>query len=183
MAPRTTRYVALLRGVNVGGQSLIGKAALVACFEGLGLVEVSTYIQSGNVLFSSSEQAAALGPRIEAALSEALRRPARVALRTHAQLRRIVEAAPAGFGERPAVRRYDVLFLMPPLTPAAALAAAPVRAGVDEVAAGPGVLFYSRLAAKASQSRMSRIVSLPMYQDMTIRNWNTTTKLLALLEG
>jgi hypothetical protein len=56
-----------------------------------------------------------------------------------------------------------------------------VKPGVDQAFAGRGVLYLSRLVARASQSRLSRIVALPEYRQMTIRNWNTTTRLLALL--
>jgi uncharacterized protein (DUF1697 family) len=45
------------------------------------------------------------------------------------------------------------------------------------------VIYFSRLIRKASQSRLSRIVGLPIYKNMTIRNWNTATKLLALMEA
>ena len=56
-----------------------------------------------------------------------------------------------------------------------------VRRGVDRVFAGEGVLYFSRLISKATQSYLSRIVGTPPYKNMTIRNWNTTTKLLELL--
>jgi uncharacterized protein (DUF1697 family) len=59
----------------------------------------------------------------------------------------------------------------------------PTKAGVDQVYAGPGVLYFSRLISRASQSRLSRIVSMPIYQNMTIRNWNTTLKLLQMMDG
>ena len=49
--------------------------------------------------------------------------------------------------------------------------------------AGPGVLYFARLSARRTQSRMSRIVGTPEYQLMTIRSWTTTTKLLGLLEA
>jgi uncharacterized protein (DUF1697 family) len=58
----------------------------------------------------------------------------------------------------------------------------PLKEGVDAAWAGPGVVYTSRVAAKATQSRMSRIVALPIYKSVTIRNWNTTTKLLALMD-
>ena len=57
------------------------------------------------------------------------------------------------------------------------------KQGVDQAHAGTGVLYFSRLISKASQSQLSRLVSLPIYKSMTIRNWNTTTKLLQLLES
>ena len=49
--------------------------------------------------------------------------------------------------------------------------------------AGPGVLYFSRLISKASQSRLSKIVSSPIYKSVTIRNWNTTTKLLQMMDA
>ncbi len=182
MPRRPSRYVALLRGVNVGGKNLVPMAALKAFFEAEGLGDVATYIQSGNVLFTSAEPGGALVARLEAGLSEAFGYDASVVLRSRDELRRVVAGAPAGFGARPALHRYDVIFLKEPLSADEALAAAPVRPGVDRVAAGEGVLYYSRLVAKASQSRMSRITALPVYRRMTIRNWTTTTRLLELME-
>ena len=176
------RYVALLRGINVGGKNLIGMPALKAFFEAQGFAGVATYIQSGNVVFTSSEGSAALVARIEAGLSEAFAYPASVVLRSRQQLRRIVEGAPAGFGARPALYRYDVIFLKEPLSASEALERAPARPGVDQVFSGSGVLYFSRLVRKASESRMSRITALPIYRQMTIRNWNTTTRLLELLD-
>jgi ribosomal protein S13 len=57
------------------------------------------------------------------------------------------------------------------------------KPGVDRVFAGEGVLYYSRLISKASQSQLSRVVGKPAYKNMTIRNWNTTSKLLQLMEA
>ena len=57
-----------------------------------------------------------------------------------------------------------------------------LREGVDRVWPGAGVLYFDRFAERSSQSRLSRIVSTPQYQRMTIRNWSTTTKLLAMLD-
>ncbi len=179
---RMSRYVALLRGINVGGKNLIPMPALAAFFEAQGLAEVATYIQSGNVLFTSGERSAALVERLEAGLTRAFAYPACVVLRSREQLRRVVDEAPAGFGTRPAHYRYDVLFLKDSLPAAEALARAPAKPGVDQVSAGRGVLYFSRLVAKASQSRMSRITGLAVYQQMTIRNWNTTTRLLELMQ-
>ena len=176
--------VALLRGINVGGQNLIKMTELVVCFEALGFRDVSTYIQSGNVLFESPASArAALTRRIEQALAKRFKYRASVVLRSARQLRRIVTRAPKGFGAHPAKYRYDVIFLKEPLTAAAAMKSVPIKERVDQAHAGTGVLHFSRLISKASQSRLSRIASLSMYQSMTIRNWNTTTTLLRLMEG
>ena len=57
-----------------------------------------------------------------------------------------------------------------------------LREGVDRAWAGTGVLYFDRLAERASQSRLSRLVSTPQYQRMTIRNWAITCTLLGMLD-
>jgi len=177
------RYVALLRGINVGGKNLIKMPTLKACFEANGFDDVATYIQSGNVLFTSSAPAAGLEGRIEAMLGAAFGYDATVVVRSHRQLRSIVEGAPKGFGAERAMYRYDVIFLKGPLSARAAMAHVPTNPAVDRAYAGTGVLYFSRLTARATASRLNKIVSTPIYQSVTIRNWNTTTKLLALLDA
>lgn len=181
--PATT-WIALLRGINVGGGNIIPMAALRACVSRAGMADVASYIQSGNLVFEAPRgDAAGLLRRLESAISTAFPPyQARLVLRTGAQLRRIVEEAPGGFGTEPDRFRYDVVYLRPALTAAKALPQVPARAGVDTVAAGPGVLYFSRLVARVTQSQIARLASLPVYQEMTIRNWNTTTRLLAMVE-
>jgi uncharacterized protein (DUF1697 family) len=57
-----------------------------------------------------------------------------------------------------------------------------VKPGVDRAVAGDGVLYFSRLIARASQSHLARIVGTPVYRHMTIRNWNTSSRLLGLMQ-
>jgi len=186
-AAARSRYVALLRGINVGGNNLIKMAALKATFEGLGFEDVATYIQSGNVVFSARGgrrgAAAKLTAHIEPALAAQFSYRASAVVVSHEEMRAIVTRAPAGFGAAPAKYRYDVIYVKAPLTAAAALPEVPVKPGVDQASAGPGVLYFSRLISKATQSRLGKIVGLPLYQSITIRNWNTTTALLRLLDG
>jgi uncharacterized protein (DUF1697 family) len=180
-----TQYLALLRGINVGGANMIRMAALKTCFEASKLKKVATYIQSGNVLFEAAESdSAKLVKKIEDTLSKTFSPyKGRIVLCSHAELKRIVQKAPKGFGSQPQKYRYDVLFLKEPLSVADAMKSVTTKAGVDSVSTGPDVLYFSRLAAKASQSQLTRIISLPVYQNMTIRNWNTTSKLLALMDA
>jgi|SRR5688572_7874172 len=178
-----TRYVALLRGINVGGKNLIGMPALKACFEAQGFADVGTYIQSGNVIFTSNEKSSVLVARIESVLSKTFGYAASVVLRSQQQLRAVVEQAPTGFGARPDLYRYDVIFVKDPLTAAEARESVPAKAGVDEVFAGKGVLYFSRLIETAAQSHLARLTAKPIYKQLTIRNWNTTTRLLALMDA
>lgn len=176
-------YVALLRGINVGGNNLIRMPALKACFEAEGFGDVATYIQSGNVLFRAGRaNQRALTAQIEKALSNTFAYQSRVVVRSFAQMKAIVEEAPKGFGRQPTAYRYDVIFLKDPLTPDEAMKSVSAKPGVDRVVAGDSVLYFSRLISKAAQSHLSRVVGTPPYQNMTIRNWNTTATLLDLMK-
>jgi uncharacterized protein (DUF1697 family) len=111
------RYLALLRGINVGGKNLIKMAELAACFENLGFTEVRTYIQSGNVIFCAHEpDQGKLTGLLEDALSKTFKYDSRVVLRSYEELKDIVAQAPDGFGSDPSTYRYDVIFLKEPLT-------------------------------------------------------------------
>lgn len=177
-------YVALLRGINVGGNNIIKMTDLAATFQALGFDRVRTYIQSGNVIFATPDaDQAGLTARIEEALSAAFAYSSRVVLRSHDQLAAVVAQAPTGFGSEPDLYRYDVLFLKEPLTAPEAMPWMSEREGVDRIAPGEGVVYASRLISRASQSHISRVISSPIYQNLTIRNWNTTTKLLHMMEN
>ena len=175
------KYVALIRGINVGGNHLIKMLDLKACFEAQGLKEVATYIQSGNVVFSAGAKPADIARRLEAALHATFDCRTKVVLRSQQEISAIVGRAPRGFGKQPDKYRYDVIFLNAPLTAQEAMTKVSTKEGVDEARAGTGVLYFSRLISKASQSKLARVASLPIYKDMTIRNWRTTTTLLQMM--
>jgi uncharacterized protein (DUF1697 family) len=178
--PAGVQYLALLRGINVGGKNLVRMADLRAAFEEMELADVATYIQSGNVLFRAPRQKReALAARVESSLSARFGIELKVVLVTAAHLKDVIEGAPRGFGGD--AYRCDVLFLRKPLTVTKALSAVDLRDGVDSVWPGRDVLYFSRLDAKASSSRISKFASRPEYKNVTIRSWTTTKKLHALL--
>ncbi len=176
------QYLALLRGVNVGGKNPVKMADLRATFEEMGFDKVATYINSGNVLFRAPRQKRAqIATRLESELSKRFGIELKVVVVTEAQLRAVVEAAPRGFGAD--THRCDVIFLRAPLTVKRAFAVVEMKEGVDEAWAGKGVLYYSRLDARASSSRLSKLMMRPEYKEMTIRSWSTTKKLLLLMDS
>jgi uncharacterized protein (DUF1697 family) len=182
-APMHTTYLALLRGINVGGRNRILMADLRACFEAAGYVDVRTYIQSGNVVFrAAGSEREAVRSSVERMLAAAFDYNATVELRDQAEMQAVITSAPTGFGDDTDTLHYDVLFLLPPLRPEEALDALTLREGVDVAWTGPGVVYATRVRAMAAKSGLTRIASHPFYQRVTIRNWNTTTRLLALME-
>jgi uncharacterized protein (DUF1697 family) len=179
-----TQYVALLRGINVGGKNIIKMADLKDCLSACGFANVATYIQSGNVLFEAHEiDQAKIGLKVNETLAKTFGYRTPVLLRSYRELSEIVARAPEGFGSELETYRYEVIFLRAPFSSAEAMESVVTREGVDVVTPGVGVLYFRRLISRASQSYISRLVAMPAYQSMSIRNWNTTTKLLALMEA
>ncbi len=177
------KYLALLRGINVGGNNLISMAELRACLENAGLEKVTTYIQSGNVLFeSSARNVSRLAQKIESALTAQFGYDALIVLISEDALGAVVEGAPERFGMDPGIYRYDVIFLRPPVRGPDLLPTINLKEGVDEAFANEHVVYCRRLISRAGQSRLSKLVSHPDYKSMTIRNWNTTSKLHRLMK-
>lgn len=178
-----TGYVALLRGINVGGKNKVAMADLRDAFAGAGFDDVGTYIASGNVLFRTERPATTLEDEIESVLEKQFGMPLVVVVRSHLQVRAMVDQAPADFVVLNGTHHRDAAFLKLPLTPEEAMGVVQLREGVDQAWAGKGVVYFARLSAERQRSLMSRIVGTPAYQLMTIRSWSTTSHLLALLDN
>jgi uncharacterized protein (DUF1697 family) len=106
------RYVALLRAINVGGHSVVTMAKLRALFERFGAREVSTYIQSGNVLFTATEaNREKLARALEAHLSRALKTNVRAFLFARAELEKAAAGNPFEPARHEKVQRCHLMFL------------------------------------------------------------------------
>jgi uncharacterized protein (DUF1697 family) len=179
-----TRYLVLLRGINVGGKNPVPMARLRELLEELGYSDIATYIASGNVVLRSDRPAAEIQAQIEEALPRTFRLHSElvaVLVLTHAQLQAVIDHKPDGFGAQPDTFHSDVIFLMG-IDAETALTAFDPRAGVDTVWPGKGVIYSQRLSAERTKSRLNKVMSSPLYKSMTIRNWATTTALLDLLD-
>lgn len=173
------RYVCLMRGVNVGGKTKVVMADLRAAFEHAGFEQVSTYINSGNVLFTAPQAPASeLIERCERLTGAATGLDLRVTVVSHDVLRQVIAAAPDGWGDDER-RRYHVLFVRPPATAAELLAKIAIDPDVETLAAGPGVLYWDSSVERV-RSR-STFASKAADRDLTARNQNTVVKLDALL--
>jgi uncharacterized protein (DUF1697 family) len=176
-------FVVLLRGINVGGKNKIPMADLKLCLEDLGFGNVTTYIQSGNVLLQSDLDAKTIGPKIQSMLSQKFTLDnsiIKVLVVTKSQLKAVIDNKPEGFGDQPEKYHSDVIFLLG-IDAEHAMQVFDPREGVDRVWPGDGVIYSQRLSELRTKSRLNKIVGTLPYKSMTIRNWNTTTKLLSLL--
>jgi len=175
-------HVALLRGINVGGKNLVRMADLAEAFSEAGFDHVRTVLASGNVVFGAKGASRALEPQIERALRARFGVDIAVLVRSRAELAKVVDGAPEGH-DSPSLRS-DVFFLKHPLTAKQAMAELPpLNDDVDTIAAGTGVLYFSRVKATATKTRVQAFMTKPLFKQVTVRTWNTTTKLLALLDA
>src|SRR6266699_301993 len=125
-------YVAFLRGINVGGKAIVSMAAIKEALVDLGLSDVRTYINSGNVIFSTrASETQKLGAKIEKALEE----------RTGMPIRKLVDAIPRNWVDDKTMRTY-VLLLWKELDDGKVLERLPVRPGVDNVRYAPGAVIW-----------------------------------------
>ena len=176
------KYVAFLRAINVGGRNLMRMADVRACLEQCEFQRVSTYIQSGNVLFDSNmSDVMTLTTTIEKAFADTFGHTAGVFVRRHRQMKKIVAEAPPEW-KKGSTLRCNVAFLRKPLTSSKAVAAIEPKPGVDSINAGDGVVYMSTVMTRLKQSAFPRIVGKPIYRDMTIRSFTTCQKILALMD-
>jgi uncharacterized protein (DUF1697 family) len=180
-----TRYLVLLRGINVGGRNKVAMAALRELLESHGHTEISTYIASGNVILRSDRSATMIKRELEEALPRAFKLDSEliaVLVLTLAQLQAVVRKRPKGFGDKPDTYNCDAIFLMG-IEASTAMKVFDPRPGVDEVWPGVGVIYSQRLSAQRTKSRLGKIVGTPAYKSMTIRSWATTMALLERMEA
>jgi uncharacterized protein (DUF1697 family) len=169
-----TRYVALLRGVNVGGVT-VRMADLTEVVQGLGYDDVKTVLASGNVLLTTADAASTVKKKLEAALRERFGYEAWVHVLTQAKIRAIVKAYPF---KRTADRHAYVVFVVKPEV-RAELLAVDLDPDVDEVASGEGVLYWSTPKGSTLDSAMGKAQSAGKHKQwLTTRNLNTLEKLL-----
>lgn len=183
MANNSTRFLALLRGINVGGKNIIAKDDLKKCFENLGLTGVRTYIQSGNVLFRSGAASVKnLTTRIELALSQEFDYAAQAVVLSHKKYQTELQAAHKNWGADD-TRKHNALFLLGGLKPAKVMAALPSPIEkYEQVGVGRSTIFWSASRKYLGKTTMMKLASTPIYKQMTVRNHNTTLKLLALFD-
>jgi uncharacterized protein (DUF1697 family) len=177
------RRVALLRGINVGGKSLIRMNDLRACVEEAGHRDVSTYIASGNVLFDSRERnVPKLEAQLEAAIQQRFGLRLRVVVRDARELERLVDELPSHWFGNDSLR-VNVAFLARGVDPAKLSHDLPPREGVDEVAIAGRDFSWATRRDALTRSALRKVTSHPAYKDLTIRNLRTTLKLRDLVNG
>jgi uncharacterized protein (DUF1697 family) len=175
----TKTFVALLRGVNVGGRSMVPMAELRTLLSSLGLQDVQTYIQSGNVVFRAPGTANRLAPRIERELAAGFDVEPAVILRTPAELERIARSNPYLTGDAD-VSKLHVVFLDRPPTKRAVAKLDPDRSPSDELTVARREI-YLHLPKGAGRTKLTLdYLERTLGVRGTQRSWKTLLKLIEL---
>jgi uncharacterized protein (DUF1697 family) len=171
-----TRFVALLRGVNVGGIT-VKSAPLAAMARDLGLQDVRTVLASGNLVFGADEDAPALKRRIEKALGDTFGYDAWIVLTTADHVASVIDAYP--FDERDGYQPYAVFGSDRKVLDEILEAAAGLPEGDDKVAPGDGVIYWECPRGSTLHTPFSKLIGKARYRSTTTnRNLRTLRKLV-----
>lgn len=176
-------FVALLRGINVGGKNKVDMKQLKAAFEEAGMTSVRTYINSGNVIFSSTNRSRArLAEQLEDAIADTFGFHVDVLVRDLKSMKAIVKALPKTW-VNDASMKCDVMFLWGDVARASVVKELAIKPEIEEVKYIAGALIW-RVDRKAiTRSGQMKLARSPLYKRMTIRNCNTARKLVELMEA
>jgi uncharacterized protein (DUF1697 family) len=175
-------YVALLRGINVGGNKIVRMKDLKAVFEATGMTGVQTYINSGNVIFNSKRRdRQRLVRSLESAIRERFGFEINLLLRDINRMRSVVRAIPEHW-TNDATMKCDIMFLWEELDRSSVVKQLTIKPKVDDVRYASGAVIWCVDRKNVTKSGMIKLVGTPLYKQMTVRNCNTTRKLLALME-
>lgn len=175
-------YVALLRGINVGGKTKVEMAKLKVTFEQLGFEHVKTYINSGNVIFESeSTDAAKLVKQIETAITRDFNLAVPILLRSQPEIKKLVKAIPDNWVNNSAMK-CDVMFLQPEIDKPKILEQIPHNPDIEDVAYYPGAVVWRIDRDKVARGKVLKIIGSEVHKKLTVRNPNTVRKLCEMMQ-
>lgn len=176
------KYVALLRGINVGGDRKVDMNRLRTTFERVGLDEVRTYINSGNVIFSARPADA---PNLKRALERAIKVDfgfaVKVLLRDANEMAALLEELPDDWANDDAAK-CDVIFLGEDVDSPEVLEQLVIKPDIDDVRYVPGAVLWRVERPNVTRSGLMRLVGTDLYAQTTVRNCNTVRKLAELMQ-
>lgn len=176
-----TKYIALLRGINVGGNKKVSMAKLKELFQNLGFHNVSTYINSGNVMFESDEKSdKKLVSIIEAGLIKHFGFEIPIVVRSVDEIRMIAKAIPESW-QNNTEQRTDILFLWADFDNKKTLDLIQQTANVDTLIYTKGAIIWHFDRKHYSKSSMHKFIGTTVYKNMTARNVNTVRKIVGMV--
>ncbi|MFA6604256.1 MAG: DUF1697 domain-containing protein [Patescibacteria group bacterium] len=166
------KYVALLRGINVGGNKKIEMKKLKAIFESLGFTDVSTYINSGNIIFESGQKRTDLCKIIEVCLKKEFGFEIPMLIKTQREMKKIADAIPEDW-RNDSAQKSDVAYLFPEVDSEKTIAELPIKKEYVDIRYIKGAIYWNVGREDYNKSHLNKIIGHKSYKYMTVRNVNT----------
>jgi len=166
------KYVALLRGVNVGTSKRVDMKTLKKLFESIGYTEVFTYINSGNIQFSADETQDKVEVDIQEILCKNLGEGIKVLLKTKEQMREIAETIPEEW-KNDEEQKTDVAYLFKCINRKEIADELPIKKEYIRILYVDGALIWNVKRKDYNKSQLNKIIGHKIYKEMTVRNVNT----------
>ena len=179
--PKNKLYVALLRGINVGGNNKVEMPRLKKTFESLGFANVSTYINTGNIFFETSKtDPSKLAEKIEKALEKTFGFPIKIVLRDAENIQKLHGQIPGGW-KNDEEQKTDVLFLWDEFDAKNSVDLISINAAVDTLKYVSGSIVWNVKRSDYAKSGMPKFAGTKIYKNMTARNVNTVRKMFEIM--
>ncbi|MEH6991168.1 DUF1697 domain-containing protein [Neobacillus drentensis] len=176
-------YIALLRGINVGGRNKIDMKLLKQTFERVGMNDVVTYINTGNIIFSySGLSKSELSRILEEAIHHDFGLQIKVVIRSVEDVREIINAIPDTW-KNDKEMTSDVSFLWDEIDDESVFENLIITPNIDTVKYVPGAILWSVDKKNVTKSGKSKIVGSMIYKQVTVRNVNTARKIYELMQA
>ena len=166
------KFIALLRGINAGKTRRVDMKRLKALFEALGCSNVSTYINSGNVIFESDNKPAIIRRDIELYLKNEFGFDIPTLVKTGREMLEIAQVIPKEW-QNDSIQRTDVAYLFPEIDSRASLDELPVKKEYLDIRYIEGAIYWNIYRENYNKSHLNKIIGHRLYQSMTVRNVNT----------
>jgi uncharacterized protein (DUF1697 family) len=175
------KYIALLRGINVGGKNMVSMPELRLAFGENSFADVKTYINSGNVIFSADiDNEPELKRICEHLIADRFQLNIPVAIISAKDLSAALRNAPDWWGTD-AEARHNAIFVLSPAAPETVIEqVGEFNPEYERIAHSGQVIFWSAPIKTLSRVRWIKIIGTSAYDNLTVRNANTTKKLLEL---
>ena len=169
-------YIALLRGINAGKFRRVDMNKLKVLFESLGYLNVSTYINSGNVLFESEETQENIHKKIENSLEKEFDFDIPILVKTKKEIEKIANIIPNNW-QNDSLHRTDVAYLFKEIDSKKTLDKIPTEKEYIDIRYIKGAIYWNAKRKKYNQSQLNKLIGNKLYRLMTLRNINTARHL------
>jgi len=173
------KYIALLRGINVGVLRRVEMKKLRAVFESLKYKNVSTYINSGNVIFESDKNLKNIKQEIKTSLKTTFGFDIPALIKTEKEIQKIAESIPKEW-KNDSIQRSDVAYLFDTIDSDKILDELPFNNEYIDIRYTNGAIYWNIDRKNYNKSHLNKLITHSLYQMMTVRNINTARFLAGL---